>query len=109
MKRYLILIGLFFLLGVSSFAQVNVTFSVDMSVWVTNNYFNPATDTVRIAGDFNGWSTTENDLTAGADDIYSAQIGGVTAGEHFYKFIFINSAGVQWENDPNRSVTSRNQ
>jgi len=108
MKRYFILLGAFMLLSISSFAQVNVTFKVDMSVYWRGNSFNPATDTVRIAGDFNGWSTTANDLTkgTGADSaIYSAQISGVSAGNHFYKFIFINSSGLQWESDPNREAT----
>jgi len=108
MKRYFILLGALMLLSISSFAQVNVTFNVDMSVYWKGNSFNPATDTVRIAGDFNGWSTTANDLTkgTGADSaVYSAQISSVTAGSHSYKFIFIKSGSINWENDPNRSAT----
>ena len=109
MKRYhILLLGVFMLLSISSFAQVNVTFSVDMSVYWSGNSFNPVTDTVRISGDFNGWSTTANDLAkgTGADSaVYSVQIGGITEGSHSYKFIFINSSGVQWEGDPNRSAT----
>lgn len=108
MKRYFILLGAFMLLSISSFAQVNVTFKVDMSVYWSGNSFNPATDTVRIAGDFNGWSTTANDLTkgTGADSaVYSAQISGVTAESHSYKFIFIKGGAVNWEDDPNRSAT----
>ncbi|MHB1687297.1 MAG: T9SS type A sorting domain-containing protein [Ignavibacteriaceae bacterium] len=109
MKKYLLLVVVFLSLGLTAYAQVNVTFTVDMSVWQKNGYFNPSTDTVRVAGDFNSWSTTATDLKkgTGADTLkYSVQVSGVTAGAHSYKFIYINSKGAQWENDPNRSVTT---
>ena len=101
MKKYLLLIGMFLAVSLAAYAQVNVTFSVDMSVWAKNGYFNPTTDTVRVAGDFNSWSTTANDLAAGtgADSmVFSAQIGGVSGAIH-YKFIFTSSKGIQWESD----------
>ncbi|MCL4538210.1 MAG: T9SS type A sorting domain-containing protein [Bacteroidetes bacterium] len=108
MKRTPLLLGVLLFAGMTAYAQVKVTFTVDMSVWQKNGYFKPATDTVRIAGDFNSWSTMATTLTkgTGADTAkYSAQVSGVTAGPHSYKFIFINNKGVQWENDPNRSST----
>lgn len=108
MKKYLLLMAVFLFVGLTAHATVKVTFTVDMSVWAKNGYFNPATDTVRVAGDFNSWSTTANDLAkgAGADSLkYSAQISGVASGAINYKFIFINSAGVQWESIDNRTAT----
>jgi len=108
MKKILLLIGVFLVIGITAYSQVKVTFTVDMSVYQKNGYFNPTTDTVRVAGDFNSWSTTATDLKAGtnADTAkYSVQLSGVTAGAHTYKFIFIHAGTLTWENDPNRSST----
>lgn len=109
MRKTLFLFWLMAFLGlVSASAQVNVTFKVDMSVWAKNGYIKLGTDTVRVAGDFNGWTTKGTNMVrgTGADTSkYSLQVAGVTSGSHSYKFIFINASGVQWENDPNRSAT----
>jgi Secretion system C-terminal sorting domain len=109
MKRYLLLVWVFLFSGLLAYAQVNVTFNVDMSVWEKNGYFNPKTDTLRIAGDFNGWSTTANDLTpgAGADSAkYSAQIS-ITSSAIAYKYLFTSSTGLQWEGNFPTSSTNR--
>ncbi len=101
MKKILLLIGVFLIAGITAYSQVKVTFTVDMSVWQKNGYFNPKTDTVRVAGDFNGWSTSATNLTAGtgADTAkFSVQVSNVVGTIH-YKFIYINAAGVQWENN----------
>jgi hypothetical protein len=106
MKKSLLLM-VFFSLALTAYSQVKVTFTVDMSVWQKNGYFNRSTDTVRVAGDFNGWSTTANDFAkgAGADSLkYSAQVSGVSGGIN-YKFIFIHGGAVNWEDDPNRTAT----
>lgn len=106
MKKCLLLL-VFFSLALTAYGQVKVTFTVDMSIYQKAGKFTPSTDTVRIAGDFNSWSTTANNLTkgAGADSLkYSAQITGVSSGTHNFKYIFIHSAAVNWEDDPNRSV-----
>lgn len=108
MKKYLLLVGVFLIAALTANAQVNVTFTVDMSVYSKNGNFNAAVDSVRLAGDFNGWNTSATSLTAGtgADSLkYSAEVSGVTSGNHEYKFLFTSSAGLQWENDPNRSVS----
>ncbi len=109
MKKYLLLIGVFLCLGLSAYSQVKVTFTVDMSVGQKYGHFNPLADTVRLAGDFNSWSTTATNLTkgTGADSLkYSVQLSGVTAGVHEYKFIVVNGSNVTWENLPNnRKVT----
>src|SRR5665647_1719115 len=107
MKKILLLIAVLFAAGMTAYSQVNVTFSVDMSVVKANGYFDPLADTVRVSGSFNGWSTTATDLTkgTGADSTkYSAVVPSVAAGTINYKFIFSSVVGVQWENDPNRSA-----
>jgi hypothetical protein len=113
MKKIFLLITVFLITGMTAWSQVKVTFNVDMSVWAKNGYFKPATDTVRVSGDFdgNGWSTTATTLTpgTGADSLkYSVQVSGVAAGVAHYKYIYINSAGVQWE-DPFPNTTSTNR
>ena len=100
MKKILLLVAVFLGVSFSAYSQVNVTFKVDMSVLVANGYFVPAGDTVRVAGDFNGWSTTANDLIkgTGADTlIYSAIVSAVPTGTINYKFIFSTLVGIQWE------------
>ena len=107
MKKSLLLL-VFFSLALTAYGQKKVTFSVDMSIWQKAGKFIPSTDTVRIAGDFNSWSTTANDLVKGTgpDTLkYSAQISGVTSGPINYKFIFIDAGTVNWEDDPNRTAT----
>ena len=105
MKKILLLVALF--AGMTVYAA-DVTFNIDMSVWTKNGSFVPATDTVTVAGDFNGWSTNATVLThgTGADSlVYSATYTGVTAANIAYKFIYINSKGVQWESVDNRTAS----
>jgi hypothetical protein len=100
MKKFLILVAVILGLSMTSYSQVNVTFKVDMSVLIANGYYVPAGDTVRVAGDFNGWSTTANSLIkgTGADTlIYSAIVSAVPTGTINYKFIFSTLVGIQWE------------
>lgn len=80
---------LFALLSYSSFAQsVPITFNVDLSVQIDNDLFDPQTETVDIAGSFNGWGTTQNQLfDTDNDSIYTITIDGFTVGETIaYKF-----------------------
>ncbi len=107
MKKGLLLLA-FFSLGMVAYGQVKVTFTVDMSVYQTNGYFHPTSDTVWVAGDFNSWSTTANMLTrgTGADTAkYSVQVSGVSAGTINYKFLFNHAGVTTWDNDPNRTAT----
>jgi hypothetical protein len=100
MKKILLLVALFLSVSISVYSQVNVKFSVDMTALQTNGYFVPGSDTVRVAGDFNGWSTTANDLVkgTGADSaVYSATVAAVPTGAINYKFIFSTPVGLQWE------------
>jgi Secretion system C-terminal sorting domain len=106
MKKSLLLLA-FFSLGLVAYGgTVKVTFSVDLSIYQKNGYFNPTTDTVWVAGDFNSWSTTANALArgTGADTaIYSAQVSSVPSGAINYKFLFVHSGTTTWDGDPNRT------
>ena len=108
MKKGLLLLA-FFSLGLVAYGgTVKVTFSVDMSIYQKNGYFNPATDTVWIAGDaVNSWSTTANHLTrgTGADTgKYSSQIS-ITSGAVQYKYLFADKGVTTWESIDNRTAT----
>ena len=110
MKKILLLITVFLIVGMTAYSQVKVTFTVDMSVWAKNGYFVPATDSLRVAGDFNSWSTTTTNLTkgTGADTLkYMVQVSGVPSGIAHYKFLFANSLGLQWEDNFPTTSTNR--
>jgi len=110
MKKVLLLITVFLIAGMTAWSQVKVTFTVDMQFYWKGGTFSPLTDTVRVAGDMNGWSTTATTLVkgTGADSaLYSGQVSDIAAGDIHYKFIFINSKGVQWEDD--QATTSHNR
>lgn len=84
----------------------NVTFNVDMTYPATiTNEFDPATDVVRVAGDFNGWSTDATELTAGENNMYSVTVSEITSGAFInFKFIYVKGGEITWEDDPNRQV-----
>ena len=81
--------------------SVMVTLQVDMSVKILETLFDPSTDNVYVAGDFQGWNSTSSQMTdADGDSIYSYTTKMVANATHSYKFIM----GTTWEDDPNRSA-----
>ncbi|MGD8778874.1 MAG: T9SS type A sorting domain-containing protein [Ignavibacteria bacterium] len=96
---------LLFLVGATTFAQTDVTFSVDMNIWQAKDQFDPENDTVWVAGGFNEWNSRGNMLTeTGTDNVYEVTLS-LDDGEYFFKFTFTNGS-VKWEdNVGNRSVT----
>ena len=81
----------------------DVTFQVDMTAQVLNGNFDPASGTVAVPGDFNGWSTTQNlctnDPTALNTNLYTAVVQivngvGTTEGYKFWASVPVNSG---WE------------
>ncbi len=105
MKKSLLLLA-FFSMGLVAYGGVKVTFSVDMSIYQKNGYFNPVSDSVTVAGNFNNWSTTANLMTqgTGADTaIYSVQVD--TAGSIAYKFTFYHLGTLNWESVNNRTAS----
>lgn len=103
MKRSMLLLVCMFLVSAAiTFGQtVSVTFKCDMSVKIKQQQFNPATDSITVAGNFNGWSNSINKCIKGANDsIYSFTIDTFHVNDTLqYKYV-IN--GGTWENDPNR-------
>lgn len=76
-------------------APVSLTFIVDMSKYKEADNFNPATDTVDIAGTFNGWDGTLNIMSMVADSDsskYSITIPGFHDGDELEFKFRINSS-----------------
>jgi hypothetical protein len=98
MKKLLTLGSVFFLfvLGATTFAQTDVTFSVDMNVWQAKDLFDPATDTVWVRGGFNDWGQTMMTETA-TENVYEVTIP-IAEGDYGFKFFFSGSAD-QWEDN----------
>jgi hypothetical protein len=83
--------------------NVPVTFQVNMKVKLKEGSFNPgAGDKVFVPGNFNGWSTSLDELTDGnADSIYTATVNiaeGYTVNYKYYKTL---RAGSDWEGGGN--------
>ncbi|MEI7501121.1 MAG: T9SS type A sorting domain-containing protein [Bacteroidota bacterium] len=58
----------------------SVTFNVNMYAWKTMGKFNPKTDFVDIAGNFNKWDGTNFHLTTSNDSIYSITVPNLSVG-----------------------------
>lgn len=93
-----------FLICIFTFSSVsatkNITFSVDLSLLVSQSKFNPGTDIVYIRGTFNSWGTT-TPLTAAGNNVYSVTIPLADNSYQEYKY-FINTTGAAgggWENN----------
>jgi Tol biopolymer transport system component len=77
------------------FAQV--TFRVNMGVYISSGIFNPSRDSLFLRGSFNAWNPA-NRLTSN-DSIYATTIAIPTNSQHQYKF-WMNSPGAPnsgWE------------
>lgn len=64
-------------------------------------YLDPNAATVAWAGDFNGWNTSANPMTKGADGTWSVVLP-LPPGTHAYKFVVDG----QWIADPENGVTA---
>lgn len=77
--------NLLFLLLIPIFLQaqtISLTFEVNMSQQIALGKFDPATEKVDVAGDFNGWGGTRQDLAdEDGDKIYSRTITGFSEGQ----------------------------
>ncbi len=87
-----------------------VTFNVDMTVPLADGAFDPAADTLIVAGSMNGWAGPGTDNTMFMADEDEDSIYTVTRmllpGDYEYKY-FINSGwgGGEWEGGDNRAFT----
>lgn len=59
-----------------------VTFQVDMGVQIERGLFDPAAESVDVAGSFNGWGTTPTPLAdPDGDAVYEATVDGFAVGQ----------------------------
>ncbi len=86
-----------------AYAQT-VEFQVDMSIKTLKGTFNPDSDTMNIAGNFNNWTVGATEMTGpNADTVYTVTIDTFAVGDNLeFKFV-INGSG--WESVPNRTYT----
>ena len=122
MKRFFTFLILIIVANIS-FAQVTVTFNVDMTDAQIKNgagddvrAFDAASDEVYIAGSiFGSWATPGSDVAykmtdADGDLIYTIEAADVAAGTVQYKY-FAEAPGSlswdcgEWTGDPNREIT----
>lgn len=112
MKKLITICSVFMLFfSAAVFAQSDVTFSVDMEIYNAKDLFDPAADTVWIAGAMNDWNARGNMLTE-TDEEYVYEVTlPLDDGEYFYKFTFSGPGkDLTWEdskfegNDGNRQV-----
>ncbi len=91
-------------LGSHTIDMWDITFQVNMNAAIDSAVFLPAEHEVFVAGDFNGFSTTQDTLKDGdGDGIYSKQIT-LQVGNYGFKY-YTNTTRVNgWEADPNRSL-----
>ncbi|MEN0005678.1 MAG: alpha-amylase family glycosyl hydrolase [Bacteroidota bacterium] len=83
MKRFLfLLVALSAATSIAVQAQtVSITFGVNMNYLIEQGVFNPAGAQLDLAGTFNGWGNTLDQLTdSDGDGIYTKTIGGFTVG-----------------------------
>jgi hypothetical protein len=96
--------GFFLLTIFCSFTTAQtVEFRVDMGVQAYKGLFNPATDAVKIAGNFNGWNNGSDILTdLDGDTIYTITKIFATDEELLFRFI---EGSDGWEIIPDREYT----
>jgi hypothetical protein len=101
MKKMVYIIFAMFIANVA-LAQT-VEFQLDMRIKALKGTFNPAIDSVKIAGDFNGWANNLDYLLDTNNDTIYTITKTFTVGETI-NFKFIQGADT-WEGDPNRQYT----
>ena len=91
----------------SADTTVDVTFAVDMGVQAFKGKFNPATDTLKISGNFNGWNQYADVMTdLDGDTIYTVTKSLTSGFDLFFKFVNTGKAqNTGYEDDPNRLYT----
>jgi hypothetical protein len=89
-------------------STINVTFECNMEYEIVSGRFSPATDTLSVRGNFNGWGSTSLLSQSISDpNVYEGTFALLTyEGDQFnYKFAYTGANGTTWENDPNKTYT----
>ena len=101
MKKMVYILFAFFLAN-AAFAQT-VEFRVNMSIKAKKAAFTPGTDSVRLAGNFNGWSVPADPMTdEDNDSIYTVTKTFNTGDTLAFKFIKLVGTATDWEGVDNR-------
>ncbi|MDH7605072.1 MAG: carbohydrate-binding module family 20 domain-containing protein [Melioribacter sp.] len=84
----------------------NVTFKADMRLPIKQGELIPGTGKVFVAGDFNSWSTSQDELIDDNNDSVYTKTVQINSGQMInYKFLYTNkSGGTTWEGDPNKQA-----
>lgn len=85
---------------------INVTFSCNMEFEIVSGRFNPATDTLSVRGNFNGWGSSNLLFQSISDpNVYEGTFPILTyeGYEFLYKYAYFGGGNTTWENDPNKS------
>lgn len=107
-KFTLLLTVVFGLMCMSSlaFAQVNVTFQVDMKVQIGLGNFDPATQGISAVGSHNGWGGADlvaSALTDADNDSVYVGVQAITNDTIDYKFVVTDAGAIAaWESSDNR-------
>ncbi len=82
----------------------NVTFKADMRLPIKQGELVMGTGKVYVAGNFNNWSNSQDELTDDDQDSIYTNTVQINSGQMiYYKFLYVNkSGGLTWEADPNR-------
>src|SRR5256885_15272324 len=84
-------------------SAVQITFQVNMAAQIGLGNFDPANDSVVVAGDpINGWSTSASPLAPGASDtniwVGTFDVSGTPGATAQYKYVMnTTAAGTVWE------------
>lgn len=64
-------------------------------------YHDDKAETVHLAGDFNNWSSTDNQFTKNGDGLWHAEISNLTNGKYRYKFVIDQT---NWKEDTSNGM-----
>ncbi len=105
-KRFLVPLALLLGLSSTAFADVTVTFQVDMTVQIALGNFDPVNDIVVVRGDFNGWSGTDPTCIDNGEGVYQGDWvfgdGDIGLTQEF-KYVMVTTEGDVWESISNRN------
>ena len=90
--------------------SIDITFACNMETETLAGRFNPATDTVSVRGNFNGWSAVNNLMFPTSEDPYvyenTSKIFTFEGEIIAHKFAYSKPDGpATWETDPNKIYT----